>query len=50
VLKLNPERAVEIPEQNILVQNFTADFMAQRLGNSEFAPSECIASLGLQAE
>ncbi len=30
VLKLNPERAVEIPEQIILVQNFTADLMAQR--------------------
>ena len=30
VLKLNPERAVEIPEKIILVQNFTADLMAQR--------------------
>ncbi len=30
ILKLNPERAVEIPEQIILVQNFTADLMAQR--------------------
>jgi len=30
ILKLNPERAVEIPEQFILVQNFTADLMAQR--------------------
>jgi hypothetical protein len=28
MLKLNPERAVEIPEQIILVQNFTADLMA----------------------
>jgi hypothetical protein len=30
MLKLNPERAVEIPKQIILVQNFTADLMAQR--------------------
>ena len=30
VLKLNPERAVEIREQIIIVQNFTADLMAQR--------------------
>ena len=30
LMKLNPERAVEIPEQIILVQNFTADSMAQR--------------------
>jgi hypothetical protein len=28
-LKPNPERAVEIPEQNILVQIFMADLMAQ---------------------
>jgi hypothetical protein len=30
MLKQNPERAVEIPEQIILVQNFTVDLMAQR--------------------
>ncbi len=30
VMKRNPERAVQIPEQIILVQNFTADLMAQR--------------------
>ena len=30
MLKLYPERAVEILEQIILVQSFTADLMAQR--------------------
>ena len=30
-LKLNPERAVEIPEYMYLVQNFTPVLMAQRL-------------------
>ena len=29
-MKPNPERAVEIPEQIILVQNFTADLMELR--------------------
>jgi hypothetical protein len=30
VLKRNPERAEEIPEQIFLVQNFTPDLMAQK--------------------
>jgi hypothetical protein len=30
MLKLNPESSVEITEQINLVQNFTADLMAQR--------------------
>jgi hypothetical protein len=61
MLKLNPEKAVEISKQIFLVQNFTADLISYRLGdirewkrgksgNSEFAPPECIAFLGPQAE
>jgi hypothetical protein len=30
ILKLNPEMAIEIPEQDFLVQNFMAVLMAQR--------------------
>jgi hypothetical protein len=30
MLKLNPEMAVEMPEQIILVQNYTAVLMVQR--------------------
>ena len=59
-MKLNPERAVEIPKQIILVQNFLfrisyhsgdiRERKREKSGNSEFAPSECIAFLGPQAE